>query len=98
MEQQATLGNIFLKELKNVIHIQVEITSHLSFFEFFCLLQKETATTSSTLQTIQQGVGFNQNLNLQPSGGTITLSGATTCLNNLNVSGTFTCNTLNRQC
>ena len=33
------------------------------------LISPPTATTSSSLQTIQQGVGFNQNLSLQPTGG-----------------------------
>ena len=37
-----------------------------------------TGTTNSKIQTIQQGTGFNQVLELQPAGGTILLSGQTT--------------------
>jgi hypothetical protein len=51
-----------------------------------------TATTNSKIQTIKQGTGFNQVLDLQPVGGTIILSGNTTAKSNLNVVGNTTCN------
>ena len=38
------------------------------------LLSKPTATTAATIQTIQQGVGYNQNLTLQPNGGNVGIS------------------------
>jgi hypothetical protein len=47
-------------------------------------------TTNSTLQTIQQNVGFNQILNLHPTGGSIKLSQNTTASSNFNVSGITT--------
>ena len=50
-------------------------TSYSSQYQLFFI--PPTSTTSAQIQTIQQGVNYNQNLNLQPNGGTITLTGAT---------------------
>jgi hypothetical protein len=41
------------------------------------MLSPPTFTTSSTLQTIQQGVAYSQNLALQATGGIVTI-GTTT--------------------
>jgi hypothetical protein len=60
--------------------------------QYQLLISSPTLTTNSTLQTIQQNIGFNQILDLQPTGGTIKLSGNTTALSNLNVSGNTTLN------
>ena len=57
------------------------------------------AGVSALIQTAQENVGFNQNLNIQQYGGTITLSGATTIANtcsiqgDLTVSGNISCGT-----
>jgi hypothetical protein len=51
-----------------------------------------TSTTGAIIQTIQQGINYNQNLNLQPNGGTITLTGATTCSSTLTVNGAINAN------
>jgi hypothetical protein len=46
-----------------------------------------TLTTNSIIQTIQQNVGFNQILGIQPSGGKIMLSGEITAESSQNVVG-----------
>jgi hypothetical protein len=60
--------------------------------QYQLLISSPTLTPNSTLQTIQQNVGFNQILDLQPIGGCIKLSQNTTALSNLNVSGNTTLN------
>ena len=63
----------------------VDSTSYTNQFQL--VISPPTTTTSATIQTIKQGTGYNQNLNLQPSGGTITLTGTTTCSSTLTVGG-----------
>jgi hypothetical protein len=58
--------------------------------QYQLLVNPPTLTTNSTLQTIQQNVGYNQIFNLQPNGGSIELSKNTTALSNFNVSGITT--------
>jgi hypothetical protein len=58
--------------------------------QYQLLVNPPTLTTNSTLQTIQQNVGYNQILDLQPNGGSIKLSQNTIALSNLNVSGMTT--------
>ncbi len=48
--------------------------------QYQLLISPPTLTTYPTLQTIQQNAGFNQNLDLQPTGGSIKLSQSTTVL------------------
>ena len=58
--------------------------------QYQLLVNPPTLTTNSTLQTIQQNIGYTQFLDLQPNGGSIKLSQNTTCLSYLNVSGVTT--------
>jgi len=58
--------------------------------QYQLLVNPPTLTTNSTLQTIQQNIGYTQILDLQPNGGSIKLSQNTTCLSYLNVSGVTT--------
>jgi hypothetical protein len=55
--------------------------------QYQLLVNPPTLTTNSTLQTIQQNVGYSQILDLQPNGGSIKLSQNTTALSSINVSG-----------
>jgi hypothetical protein len=48
-------------------------------YQYQLLICPPTATTNSTLQTIQQNVNIYQVLELQPSAGSVRLSGNTTC-------------------
>ena len=41
--------------------------------QYQLLISPPTSTTNSTIQTIQQNIGFNQILDLQNNGGTIKL-------------------------
>jgi hypothetical protein len=63
----------------------VDSSSYSSQFQLYFIAP--TATTSAQIQTIRQGFNFNQNLNLQPNGGTITLTGSTNCSSTLTVGG-----------
>jgi hypothetical protein len=76
-------GNIFSQGIS-----VVDSTSYTNQYQLS--ISPPTSTTSSQIQTIQQGVSYNQNLNLQPNGGTITLTGATNCVSTLNVGGILT--------
>ena len=54
-----------------------------------------TASTASTLQTIQQGVGYNQNLAIQAIGGNVGIGTATNINDKLVVNGNITTQILN---
>jgi hypothetical protein len=58
--------------------------------QFQLIMYPPSSGISGAIQTIQQNYGYNQNLKLQPFGGTITLTGATNCASTLTINNSAT--------